>query len=374
MTKELMEIIFKEVIVKSIVERRNLLNWNDERGLVVVDGHTSRNNQAIFSYCVENCVDVICIPGHVSHVLQPHDLHLNGSFKNYLRYDEYCRPCSSESEKRINFVKRVKEACSNSLSHSIICKSWSASGLVPYEPFLVLRKIPVLTPPGFTYRNKEYYSEISGNILVNGEQTFNNNYQVYQKIPKFLKEQDSFDPEFVSSYTEKLLNIVNDNQFQSNSNSIQILNYILYLLCRNSNTIDKLKAILLKHLQLFEKTVQNNEPIFNTDNDNDNQFSEEEKEFIDEYIKEYPPIKLNKKTKDKKINNNNNINSNNNKKRNVKRKTICDDSEAEYTMSDNNNNNININNNIKSNSSKRKRIKKRFDGYIIEVDLDLNGK
>jgi hypothetical protein len=83
MTKELMEKIFEDIILKGIRERRALLNWNQEPALIIFDGHTSRNSDFIFQKCCQNNIDLLCLPGHVSHLIQPHDLRVSFIFMHF---------------------------------------------------------------------------------------------------------------------------------------------------------------------------------------------------------------------------------------------------------------------------------------------------
>jgi hypothetical protein len=166
MTRELLEVIMKEIIIKGINERRDILGWKEEAALLVVDGHTSRNSEIIYKLCAENNVDLICIPSHVSDVIQPHDLQLNAVFANNLIYNDNIELFSSMKEKRESFVLSVKDAISKTLVNKGIRNTWKLSGLYPFEPFKILQKKPVFTP-SFTKSKSKTTNQISGKVLVN---------------------------------------------------------------------------------------------------------------------------------------------------------------------------------------------------------------
>jgi hypothetical protein len=154
MTKELLEKNFEEIIIKGINDRRLLLNWQSEPALVVIDGHTSRNSQNIFQMCIRNNVDLICLPGHTSNILQPHDLRLNSVFSNNLKFSNVPSSFNSLSEKRISFIESVKDACTKSLTTSVIKDSWCFSRLYPFQPLQILSENPIFTPSFIKIKKK----------------------------------------------------------------------------------------------------------------------------------------------------------------------------------------------------------------------------
>ena len=48
---------------------------------IVLDGHSSLQSYEALSYCLENRIELVCIPPHTSHRLQPLDTHRNGPLK-----------------------------------------------------------------------------------------------------------------------------------------------------------------------------------------------------------------------------------------------------------------------------------------------------
>jgi hypothetical protein len=49
-------------------------------------------------------------------------------------------------EKKINFIERIKEACSKSLINTTTCESWKSCGLIPLDPIVILKQCYILTP------------------------------------------------------------------------------------------------------------------------------------------------------------------------------------------------------------------------------------
>jgi hypothetical protein len=146
MTKQLLFNIFKEVIVPSINERRQLLGWQSEPSLVIADGHTSRNNPELLQVCAENNIDLVILPSHLSHIIQPNDSFVNAVFKNSVRNNDNVSISLDAKEKKINFMERIKEACSKSLINTTICESWKSCGINLLDPTVILKQCHILTP------------------------------------------------------------------------------------------------------------------------------------------------------------------------------------------------------------------------------------
>jgi len=49
--------------------------------LLIVDGHISRLNSSTLATAAAHNLHIICLPSHLTHLLQPNDAHLNSTFK-----------------------------------------------------------------------------------------------------------------------------------------------------------------------------------------------------------------------------------------------------------------------------------------------------
>ena len=82
--KELFEQYCLQVIIPKFKEQRKLAPLDLQRGLLVVDGHSSRWNPDLMEKFSENNIDVVSLVSHTSHVCQPLDATVFGIFKEEL--------------------------------------------------------------------------------------------------------------------------------------------------------------------------------------------------------------------------------------------------------------------------------------------------
>jgi len=86
MTKATFEKIMNEIFIPYVKRRREALGLPaDEPAALVVDGHNSRYNARMLGTLADNHIDLLIIPAHTSHRLQPLDLTLNKLVKDNYR-------------------------------------------------------------------------------------------------------------------------------------------------------------------------------------------------------------------------------------------------------------------------------------------------
>jgi hypothetical protein len=113
---------------------------------------------------------MLTIPAHTSHIIQPLDNGVNGSFKQHISLHRVYNTLDSEKEKRICFLSVLHDAIDSCLSNKVVKHSWKQVGLNPFNPYGVLRSLPT-SPPLFLNLNNEKSNQIhkptiSGKILV----------------------------------------------------------------------------------------------------------------------------------------------------------------------------------------------------------------
>ena len=60
-----------------------------QKALLLVDSHTSRDQEDFIRICKDENIDILTFPSHTTHLLQPLDLTVCGSFKKNLnKYTE----------------------------------------------------------------------------------------------------------------------------------------------------------------------------------------------------------------------------------------------------------------------------------------------
>jgi 4-hydroxybenzoate polyprenyltransferase len=114
-----------------------------EARLLVLDGHGSHATVEFIWECFQNNIQLLYLPPHASHVLQPLDVAvfspLKTAYRKYLGYATYLND-SSVAGKR-NFLECYRRARLDALSASNITSGWKATGLWP-----VSVKHPLLSP------------------------------------------------------------------------------------------------------------------------------------------------------------------------------------------------------------------------------------
>jgi hypothetical protein len=112
--------------------------------LLVMDGHSSHITGNVIALCMENDVDLLILPPHCSHLLQPLDVGVYGPLKKYhaQEVDRYSR-VGIHRIQRVEWIKIFQRIREKALTHENIRSGWRGSGLFPYHPQRVLNSIPV---------------------------------------------------------------------------------------------------------------------------------------------------------------------------------------------------------------------------------------
>ncbi len=107
--------------------------------LLVLDGHGSHSTPEFDQYCAENGIITVCMPAHSSHICQPLDVGCFGPLK--AAYSKLVLELARLSIFHVNkedFIRMYIEASSQIFTEETIRNSFSATGLVPFNPARVL--------------------------------------------------------------------------------------------------------------------------------------------------------------------------------------------------------------------------------------------
>jgi hypothetical protein len=121
--------------------------------LLILDGHGSHIDLDFQIECKVHKVELLYLPPHTSHILQPLDLASFGSIKASYRSQiaQLSAIDDAAPVKKERFITCYKKARDFGLSSHIIKAGWRASGLVPFNPSKVLSSSQVIgrpiTPP-----------------------------------------------------------------------------------------------------------------------------------------------------------------------------------------------------------------------------------
>ena len=113
---------------------------NGQTRLLICDGHGSHVTGGFLTYCMKNDIQLIVLPPHSSHILQPLDVAIFGPLKKALT--RAMQPYHYAQVRRIQkneWIQAYAQARRASLTEENIRSGWRGAGLVPFDPKKALR-------------------------------------------------------------------------------------------------------------------------------------------------------------------------------------------------------------------------------------------
>jgi hypothetical protein len=118
------------------------------RRLLIADGHGSHIQADFIAHCMQNDIDLLIMPPHCSHLLQPLDVGVFSAFKRYHTVETHAiSRLSSQRIPRSEWIELLSNARSKAMSRENILSGWRATGLWPATPMRVLAGLQQLLPP-----------------------------------------------------------------------------------------------------------------------------------------------------------------------------------------------------------------------------------
>ncbi|RAL58329.1 hypothetical protein DID88_006441 [Monilinia fructigena] len=117
-----------------------------------MDGHSSHITGSLIAFCIEKEIDLLILPPHCSHLLQPLDVGVYGPMKRYhaQEVDRYSR-AGIQRIQRSDWVQLFQKIRGKGLTCQNIKSGWKGAGLNPFSPRQVLNNLPTpLLPPPST--------------------------------------------------------------------------------------------------------------------------------------------------------------------------------------------------------------------------------
>lgn len=126
--------------------RRN----DGKRRLLLLDGHGSHLTARFIAFCLDKNIDLVCLPPHTSHLLQPLDVGVFSPLKRALSAEiEKLFRLDTRRIPRIEWTEAYITARAKAFTSRSIESSFRASGIYPLSPITILStlRMPTSTPP-----------------------------------------------------------------------------------------------------------------------------------------------------------------------------------------------------------------------------------
>ena len=114
------------------------------RRLLIMDGHSSHITANVIAFCMQRAIDLMILPPHCSHILQPLDVGVFAPLKRALASEtDAALRLDTRRMSRVEWVEMYIRAREKALTSSNIRGGWRGAGLAPLSPITVLDKLPV---------------------------------------------------------------------------------------------------------------------------------------------------------------------------------------------------------------------------------------
>lgn len=103
-----------------------------------MDGHGSHITANVVGYCIENTIDLLILPPHCSHILQPLDVSVFSPLKRALAVEtDAISRLDSGRIPHTEWVEMYIRARQRAIISANILAGWKATGLSPLSPITV---------------------------------------------------------------------------------------------------------------------------------------------------------------------------------------------------------------------------------------------
>jgi hypothetical protein len=121
---------------------RENLQSPGEYHLIICDGHDSHISVGMVNFCIQHCIDLLLLPPHSSHIMQPLDVAIFGSLKCaiLLQISHLLRSGITRIQK-VEWLERYIEARERAITQYNILAGWRGAGLFPENMHRVLQQV-----------------------------------------------------------------------------------------------------------------------------------------------------------------------------------------------------------------------------------------
>ena len=145
--------LFVEWLKHSVVPHKMKVN-PDGKSLLILDNHGSRFSTEAIDLCIANRIEILCYPGHLSHILQGPDVVLNKPLKTNVEsmIQNNMLLAGNSLITHLEFINIIDNAIRETCTKELVLKAFSATGVLPFNP----EKIDRSQFPSSLANNKPY--------------------------------------------------------------------------------------------------------------------------------------------------------------------------------------------------------------------------
>jgi len=137
-TTEIFDDWVNVVFIPEITKRREKLKDKNLPALLIVDVHESRRNIKTLEKLKEEKIDVLCLPEHSTHLLQPLDIGYFSNFKRSLESLKYRLRGQKTQLRRERLLEITFQALYTANFEDHLATIWRKSGIYPFNRKSVL--------------------------------------------------------------------------------------------------------------------------------------------------------------------------------------------------------------------------------------------
>lgn len=129
--------------LRKVFEPESKKKSGNQPRLLIMDGHSSHITGELIALCIEKDIDLLILPPHCSHLLQPLDVGVYGPMKRFHTFevDRYTR-AGIRRIQRAEWIALFQKIRQKALTPLNIKAGWKGAGLIPFFPQKVLNMLP----------------------------------------------------------------------------------------------------------------------------------------------------------------------------------------------------------------------------------------
>ena len=136
---------FKQL--QKVFEPESQKKAGNQPRLLIIDGHSSHITGDLIALCTQKNIDLLILPPHCSHLLQPLDVGVYRPLKRYhaQEVDQYTQAGITRIQRahQVEIFIRIRE---KALTTQNIQAGWKGAGLITFNPRRVLNNLLLLAP------------------------------------------------------------------------------------------------------------------------------------------------------------------------------------------------------------------------------------